>query len=172
MDKKVRSRVSGELVSCRIWDTADMERYSCSLPSNLYRSKQGLIFVFSLTCEHTLRDLKTWFDNVKSFYISGLPPSIILANKSDDSAYPETAIRDALNMYKGVKCFTTSALEGTGITEALQYLVDEMINLEYGRVKSSNDNGQFDNSFMVGPSFSTVEPSFNFVKIMKSCSLL
>ena len=146
-----------------------MERYSFGLPSNLYRSKQGMIFVFSLTCKHFLRDLKLWFDNVKSFYTSGLPPCIIIAIKTDNSAHYENTVNDALSMYNGIKCFATSALEGTGITETLQYLADEMLNMECGRVQDK-DNGFFD-SFMIEHS-STVEPPNNFVRIMKICSIL
>ena len=169
VDKKVKC-TSGETVSCRIWDTADMERYSFSLPSNLYRSKQGVIFVFSMTCKHSLRDLKQWIDNVKSFYPSDLPPCIIMANKTDDTAHCESSIKDALNMYKGFKCFGTSALDGTGITEALEHLADEMLNLDFGRAR--HDNYEISESVTVGRSFSAVEPSFNFVRIMKSCSIL
>ena len=161
IDRRI-STPSG-MVTCRVWDTADMERYSISLPSNLYRSKQGFVFVFSLTSKSSFRNLKVWIDNAKSYYPAGLPPSIILANKADDYLHSENNLTDVCEIYGEFKCFETSALDNSGVNEAFSYLATEIL-------KSGDDEDGPDPvpSYPPYPSY----PQFNFMKIIKTCSLL
>ena len=164
---KTLSTQSGVKVTCRIWDTADMERYSISIPSNLYRCKQGFVFVYSLTSKSSLRSLNIWMENAKSYYQGVLPPSIILANKSDDITRFDHNSDDACEIYRGFKCFETSALDNSGIDAAFSYLATEILNSEIPRV-----NYDHDSEIVVGPPIPVVDPPFNFIKIMKHCSVL
>ncbi|KAI6654515.1 Ras-related protein Rab-13 isoform X2 [Oopsacas minuta] len=160
---------SGE-VSCRIWDTADMERHSANIPSHLFRGKQGFVFVLSFTCKHSWRNLRDWIDIAKSFYPSGLPPSIILANKND-SQPSEKTVNEVKDMYNGYKCFETSALSGHGLIEAFEFLADEMLRYNSNRHDRDHYNRGRDDAIR-GASFSTVDSPFNFVRLMKTCSIL
>lgn len=165
IDKKILTQ-SGVTVTCRIWDTSDMERYSISLPSNLYRSKQGFVFVFSLTSKPSFRNLKVWMDNAKTYYPAGLPPCIILANKSDHVTHSEYNFGDVCEIYRGIKCFETSAADNSGIDEAFKYLATEILRSELSRTVAEPEEPH------VGLPFPTVDPPFNFIRIMKTCSLL
>ena len=158
------STLSGVMVTCRIWDTSDLERHSTNLPSHLYRPRQGFVFVFSLTSKHSLRNLKLWIDNAKSYYSNGLPPAIILANKSDDTTHCENNFNDACEIYKGIKCFETSALEDRGIDEAFSYLATEI--LLKSRIEDDPDEPGLP---IPNP---IPDPPFNFISIMKTCSIL
>ena len=165
IDHKMPAASGG--VTLRIWDTAEMERYSSSLPSSLYRRKQGIVLVYSLTDKESLRDVRQWWKTALSYYSQDeCVPSILLANKTDDLLRKQCSIDDALCMYNnGIKCFGTSALEGHGITEAFSYLTDMMMRLD---VKSKEPDDISD--FYVGSS--AVDTPFKFVRIMKNCSLL
>ena len=155
-----------------------MERHSTSLPSIFYRPRQGFVFVFSLTSKHSLRNLKVWIDSAKSYYPNGLPPAIILANKSDDATHSENNFNDACEIYKGIKCFETSALEDRGIDEAFSYLATEILKSEnIGELLSSTisrgeDEPEVDIAGPPIPPTPNTPFAFNFIRIMKSCSVL
>jgi Ras-related protein Rab-7A len=119
------------LVCLQIWDTAGQERYQ-SLGSAFYRGADGCALVFDLSDSGSFASLDSWREE---FLLQAAPPApsafpfVLLGNKvdvartrgEDYERARERAIAWCAS-HHGIPFFETSALENTGIDQAMTML--------------------------------------------------
>jgi GTPase KRas len=65
-----------------ILDTAGQENY-VALRSTWMRERDGFLLVFSLADRSTFEGLRTFYDQLCEMHENGVPPLILVGNKSD-----------------------------------------------------------------------------------------
>lgn len=112
--------------SVQIWDTAGAERYR-ALNSVYYHNSMGGILVFDLTSRQSFESLDSW---LKEFTDLAQPGAIVavVGNKLDLYADADERVRpddgEKWANVRGLKFFTTSAQDGTGIEELREYMLN------------------------------------------------
>lgn len=114
--------------SLQIWDTAGAERYR-ALNSVYYHNAMGGILVFDLTSRTSFESLSSWYDEFRDL---AQPNStlVIVGNKFDiyETASERVRLEEAEKWAatKGCKYISTSAVDGTGIAELKEYILDSV----------------------------------------------
>jgi len=122
-------------VKLQLWDIAGQERFT-SVTRIYYRDTLGVVVVFDTARFGTLQSVQEWKksvdDNVNRYYDTDEPlPAILIANKIDIAPKDWKKTRkEAMKLCKKLnflEVFETSAKDSSGIDEAFNTLVDEMI---------------------------------------------
>ncbi|KAM5145460.1 ras-related protein Rab-7a-like [Mantella aurantiaca] len=114
-------RISDQLVTTQIWDTAGTERFQ-SLGAALYRGTDCCLLVFDVTVPNSFHALDTWH---KEFLVQADPsspdkfPFVVIANKTDLEER-QISRRQAQEWCKSYNAeyFETSAKEATNVDQA------------------------------------------------------
>ena len=110
----------------QIWDTAGAERYR-ALNSVYYHNAMGGILVFDLTSRESFDSLDSWLEEFMSLAQPGAIVAIV-GNKLD--LYPTTQDKVKIEegekwaKVRGLKYFSTSAQDGTGVDDLRQYILN------------------------------------------------
>ena len=136
--------VNNRKVNVQIWDTSGQERYQ-SITKNFYRNADGILFVFDVTNEDSFNHLKNWL--ITSEDIEKDFKKIIVGNKMDleDKIVINKEKADKFAEKKNMKCFLTSAKDGTNVDVIFQEIAelilanktDEEIIEEFGTKERS-----------------------------------
>jgi len=131
--------VSRRRVNCQLWDTAGQERF-CGITRAYYRDADGILIVYDVTDEQSLKDLDRWIEDLQA-NASEACRKILLCNKVDlphDPAQVEKG--KALAAVNGYKFCRTSAKSGQNIFKAVKHISREIIEdrVEAGTSASSN----------------------------------
>ena len=136
--------VNNRKVNIQIWDTSGQERYQ-SITKNFYRNADGILFVFDVTNEDSFNHLKKWL--ITSEDIEKDFKKIIVGNKMDleDKIVINKEKADKFAEKKNMKCFLTSAKDGTNVDVIFQEIAelilanktDEEIIEEFGTKERS-----------------------------------
>ena len=136
--------VNNRKVNIQIWDTSGQERYQ-SITKNFYRNADGILFVFDVTNEDSFNHLKNWL--ITSEDIEKDFKKIIVGNKMDleDKIVINKEKADKFAEKKNMKCFLTSAKDGTNVDVIFQEIAelilanktDEEIIEEFGTKERS-----------------------------------
>lgn len=97
----------------------------------------GIVYVFDLTSEDTLRDIKEWFKLANSSNTSAIP--ILVGTKYDkllemDKEYQEFIHRLALKFAKALKASVvfTSASDSINVQKVVKILISKAFDLQIG----------------------------------------
>jgi small GTP-binding protein len=120
-------RINNKIIRVKIWDTAGQERYK-SLTNAFFRNAQGIILVYDVTNIETFDNLKYWLDSIGTNLgdTNGIK-KIIIGNKTDLTREVSREDAEIFAKNNGVEYFETSAKLNTGINEAVQYLVQQVL---------------------------------------------
>ena len=142
--KKIRHE--NNIFNLKIWDTAGQEKFKSLIPM-YYRGAKIIFFVFDVTCEFSLDDLKTYVqDFINSHdYKNGStsakinPILFIIGNKSD--LENSVNIEDVENYSKDIGAFfiKTSAKTNEGFNNLNYVLINSLLETYTGETQLHDD---------------------------------
>ncbi|PRP77674.1 ras-related protein Rab-13-like [Planoprotostelium fungivorum] len=147
--KTKQIEVSGKLRKVNLYDTAGQERFK-TITTSFYRGCQGIIVVYDITQEDTIRSLDAWIMEVQRYLDDGsVIKCVVVANKIDCLEDPEWTDRKeqlqqrldtgkAIAQKHKLDFYETSAKENIGVEKLLLTLLEDVVSIE---VKASEKNG-------------------------------
>uniref|UniRef100_A0A7E4VMI6 Ras-related protein Rab-43 n=1 Tax=Panagrellus redivivus TaxID=6233 RepID=A0A7E4VMI6_PANRE len=73
--------IDGKRVKLQIWDTGGQERFR-TITQSYYRSANGIILCYDITCRHSFESLIRWMDDVSKFAVPNVV-KVLIATKAD-----------------------------------------------------------------------------------------
>ena len=126
-------RKNNVIYRLHIWDIPGQDK-SPALTSIFCKDSHGIIFCCDALVEQSRNDILTWIKSIKEFIDISDLPMIIMENKCD-------LLGDENDYNKGIEelksfsdnnnflgAFRTSALNGYNVENAINFLVDDIIN--------------------------------------------
>ncbi|MCQ2818870.1 MAG: GTP-binding protein [archaeon] len=119
--------IEGQKIKLQIWDTAGQEKFR-SLTQSYFKGSKGALIVYDISKEESFEKVQGWYDDIKA---SGDKDCVIeiVGNKID--LEESRKISQDVGKTKALKLGTlfteTSALQGTGVEEAFESLVKEIL---------------------------------------------
>ena len=126
-------RKNNVIYRLHIWDIPGQDK-SPALTSIFCKDSHGIIFSCDALVEQSRNDILTWIKSIKEFIDISDLPMIIMENKCDllgdendyDKGIEELKSFSDNNNFLGA--FRTSALNGYNVENAINFLVDDIIN--------------------------------------------
>lgn len=126
-------RKNNVIYRLHIWDIPGQDK-SPALTSVFCKDSHGIIFCCDALVEQSRNDILTWIKSIKEFIDISDLPMIIMENKCDllgdendyDKGIEELKSFSDNNNFLGA--FRTSALNGYNVENAINFLVDDIIN--------------------------------------------
>jgi small GTP-binding protein len=126
-------RKNNVIYRLHIWDIPGQDK-SPALTSIFCKDSHGIIFCCDALVEQSRNDILTWIKSIKEFIDISDLPMIIMENKCDllgdendyDKGIEELKSFSDNNNFLGA--FRTSALNGYNVENAINFLVDDIIN--------------------------------------------
>lgn len=117
----------GQRVHLQLWDTAGQERFR-SLTTAFFRDAMGFLLMFDLCHEESFVNVRSWLSQLHTHAYCEDPTIILIGNKSDleERQVDEKAARDLAESL-GIKYFETSAKTGENVTEAVEALLEQVM---------------------------------------------
>jgi len=141
-DQKTKSlTVKGQDVKLTLMDTAGQERFR-TLTSGSYRGIDGVFICYNVSDTATFSNVPKWLQEVTKYAQNPNLVKVLAGNKCDLEDH--TVTKDEGNTYgssNGMKFFETSAKDNIGITEAFQWMVEEIIRIQNVPEDGGNDSG-------------------------------
>jgi small GTP-binding protein len=120
-------RINNKIIRVKIWDTAGQERYK-SLTNAFFRNAQGIILVYDVTNMDSFESLKDWIQSIKDNIGENTEmKKIIIGNKTDLTREVKRDDAEIFAKNNGIEYFEASAKLNSGIGEACQYLVGQVL---------------------------------------------
>jgi Ras-related protein Rab-27A len=118
----------GQRVHIQLWDTAGQERFR-SLTTAFFRDAMGFLLMFDLTHEESYVNVRSWLSQLQTHAYCEDPTIVLIGNKSDleDRRVVEAASARQLAETLGIKYFETSALTGENVNEAVEALLEQVM---------------------------------------------
>lgn len=113
------------VASINFWDIAGQPSFK-SLHKTFFGGSNGTFLVFDVTQPHTFESLAEWHKRFKKFG-SKKAPGVVVANKIDLKRKIKTDQAKAFADKIGYYYIETSALQNRNVTEAFQYLLDNLL---------------------------------------------
>ena len=125
MDMRLKKlEINNTEVNISITDTAGQERFR-SLTKMFYKGADGILVGFDLTEPNTYEQVNFWIEEIEKNKSREYPISLVLfGNKVDDKEkikVSDESIKRLENKYN-LKCFKTSAKDGTNVQTIFEYL--------------------------------------------------
>ncbi len=119
----------GSALRLSIWDTAGQEKFR-KIVETYYKGGKGVLVCFDVTNRKSFEEIDYWFNTSKS----KIPDAKIclIGTKIDLDVARKVSKDEALSFAKELNLpyFETSALKNLGISEAFEYLSEQMIKEE------------------------------------------
>ncbi len=108
--------INKKKVKLQVWDTSGQERYR-SITKNFYRNADGVMFVCDVTKENTFGNIKNWLIDSEQNANNSNFKKILVGNKIDliEERVIKSEQLETFSNKKNMKCFETSAKDGTNI---------------------------------------------------------
>jgi small GTP-binding protein len=121
------------------WDIAGQSEFEFMRPK-FYHGARGAIIVFDLTREDTLKNVMTWYNELRRHV--GVIPTILFGNKydllSDPNNFEDSIVEANVEMDKFYKFYKTSAKTGDHVHEAFDAIIHHLVDLEIERSQDEN----------------------------------
>ena len=119
----------------QLWDLAGMDQNIC-ITKIFSKDSHGCIVLSDITDQKTLDECVKWkntVDETAKFLDGTSLPSILIRNKvdlleNDDNNDDEEKIKEFCESHSFLRCFKTSAKTGTNIDEAMNFLIEHIID--------------------------------------------
>lgn len=140
-------RKNNVIYRLHIWDIPGQDK-SPALTSIFCKDSHGIIFCCDALVEQSRNDILTWIKSIKEFIDISDLPMIIMENKCDllgdendyDKGIEELKSFSDNNNFLGA--FRTSALNGYNVENAINFLVDDIIN----KIENNQNNNAHNTS--------------------------
>ena len=111
----------------QIWDTAGQERFR-TITQTYYRGAHGVILAYDCTREESFENISNWVKQVEKHAAPGVE-KILIGNKSDmkDEKVIDKERGEEVARENNMDFFETSALQGTGINDAFEFIARKII---------------------------------------------
>lgn len=108
----------------QIWDTAGQERFR-NITSSYYRGCNGIIVVFDLTRNKSLKNVEMWLQEIEKYALNSVV-KLLVGNKSDLVDEREVTRQEAESFAarKQLAYMETSAKNATNVDAAFQNLAN------------------------------------------------
>ncbi|ELP87301.1 hypothetical protein EIN_095580 [Entamoeba invadens IP1] len=115
--KTVKMQISGQ------------ERFR-NITASYYRNAQGVIIVYDMNDVGTLEKVDSWFNEVKERTGANPPVVFLVGNKADtpNPTVNKEMVKNVVSKLGGIREFTCSAKEGTGVTDIFNTLAETMMS--------------------------------------------
>jgi len=131
--------VKGREVKLTLMDTAGQERFR-TLTSGSYRNIDGVFICYNVTDTASFSNVPQWVQEVTKYAQNPNLVKVLCGNKCD---LPDHAVtKDEGNTYgssNGMKFFETSAKDNVGVSEAFQFIVEKVLQVQDGGDEADND---------------------------------
>ena len=134
----------GKKYKIKICDTAGQERYR-SLAINTIRRCDGIILMYSITNRKSFELISEWINNIYDLK-DRETPIILIGNKCDLEDQRKVSREEGMNTAEKYKTiyFETSAKEGINVEEAIDVLLNKIINKKKGEKEKKDNNLKLD----------------------------
>jgi small GTP-binding protein len=134
----------GKNYKIKICDTAGQERYR-SLAINTIRRCDGIILMYSITNRRSFELISEWINNIYDLK-DRETPIILIGNKCDLEDQRKVSREEGINTAEKYKTtyFETSAKEGINVEEAIDVLLNKIINKKKGEKEKKDNNLKLD----------------------------
>ena len=153
-------KIDQHSIKVQIYDTSGQEKFR-TIASNYYKRADGILLVFDLTQKKTYLNMEYWVKEMQSQMDTSSVGLVILGNKVD---LPEKVIqeREGIELASSLNTqyFETSALNGTNIAEAMDFLIKDVIQK---KTITFNDNPINSNQGAQNSTNSSVELSHTVI---------
>ncbi|KAE9548937.1 hypothetical protein FO519_007843 [Halicephalobus sp. NKZ332] len=125
--------VDGKRVKLQIWDTGGQERFR-TITQSYYRSANGIILCYDITCRQSFESLIRWMDDVSKFAVPNVV-KVLIATKADmaDSRVVEQEEGDQL-----ARAHNMTFME---VSSKNNYNIDNVFNELATQLKAQYDSG-------------------------------
>lgn len=129
--KSIETEVHGRKVKVHMWDTTGQEKFRIIVKS-YYRGAVGAMVFFDISSENSLNATEMWIADLLTARDPQPCRILLVGHKADasdkiDSVHVADFIADLQERYKVNICYCeVSSKNGTGVTEALSMLLDDI----------------------------------------------
>ncbi|XP_057315560.1 ras-related protein Rab-27A-like isoform X2 [Hydractinia symbiolongicarpus] len=118
----------GQRVHLQLWDTAGQERFR-SLTTAFFRDAMGFLLMFDLTHEESFVNVRSWLSQLQTHAYCEDPTIVLIGNKCDlnERQVDESSARQLAETL-GIKYFETSAKTGENVNEAVDALLEQVMD--------------------------------------------
>jgi len=121
--------IDGKHIKAQIWDTAGQERYR-AITSAYYRGAVGAMLVYDICKANTFENVEKWLKELRD-HADSQTVVLLAGNKADLKHLRAIKTDDALafSLKHQLGFVETSALEGTGVEKAFEYVLNQIYQL-------------------------------------------
>lgn len=157
--------IEGKQIKAQIWDTAGQERYR-AITSAYYRGAVGALLVYDVCKSNSFENAEKWMKELRD-HADSQTVVLLTGNKADLKHLRAVKVEDAQAFAEKqqIGFLETSALEGTGVEKAFEYVLNEIYKLTVRHVLDKRGG------VSVGPSrkLNLTEPTSNVVTKDENC---
>ena len=157
--------IDGKQIKAQIWDTAGQERYR-AITSAYYRGAVGALLVYDVCKSNSFENAEKWMKELRD-HADSQTVVLLTGNKADLKHLRAVKVEDAQAFAEKqqIGFLETSALEGTGVEKAFEYVLNEIYKLTIRHVLDKRSSAS------VGPSrkLNLKEPVNNTVSKDETC---
>jgi Ras-related protein Rab-1A len=147
-------RDNGTKINLCIWDMGGQARFS-SVRGSFYRGSQLIVYVYDISNRESFDNLVNWFDEIHKSVPMSAYKGILVGNKADLNEIRIIDFETAKEFAeaKGFQYVETSAKDGTGTSELIDILAENVI------CRNSLQNNKYSPQKVVKPTGMISEPS-------------
>jgi small GTP-binding protein len=121
--------IDGKVIKAQIWDTAGQERYR-AITSAYYRGAVGALLVYDVCKPNSFENVDRWLKELKD-HADSQTVVMLTGNKADLKHLRAVKTEEAATYSQkhNLAFIETSALEGNGVDEAFQMVLNEIYQL-------------------------------------------
>ncbi|XP_003379377.1 GTP-binding protein Ypt2 [Trichinella spiralis] len=118
--------VDGKRVKLQVWDTGGQERFR-TITQSYYRSANGIIICYDVTCRKSFKNVRRWLDDVLKFAAPNVV-KLLVATKIDleNDRLVSTEEGEALAQAEQMNFIETSAKENLNVDQAFENLAKDL----------------------------------------------
>ncbi|KAF8371843.1 rab-19 [Pristionchus pacificus] len=119
--------VDGKRVKLQIWDTGGQERFR-TITQSYYRSANGIVLCYDITCKQSYESLERWIDDVSKFAAPNVV-KVVVGTKADLESERIVQVEDGEQLQRrhGMLTFIeTSAKENTNVDKTFYRLAETL----------------------------------------------
>uniref|UniRef100_A0A914YT50 Ras-related protein Rab-43 n=1 Tax=Panagrolaimus superbus TaxID=310955 RepID=A0A914YT50_9BILA len=125
--------IDGKRVKLQIWDTGGQERFR-TITQSYYRSANGIILCYDITCRQSFESLIRWMDDVSKFAVPNVA-KVLIATKAD------LADSRAVEQEEGDQLARSHNMAFMEVSSKNNYNVDNVFLELASQLKSQYDSG-------------------------------